>query len=129
MCRRSTLRAGLLWLVGITCAFGATNVRAQAGLGFNWVRLPGAESCIGAGELMQRLEARAGRIMFVRAGEATLSLDGYVQPVAGPPHGWAVTLEVSDAQGKVLGHRDLGVLEGEDCSVVAQAAELIFDLT
>jgi hypothetical protein len=121
-----------LWVLATACALGATRARAQAsgsGLGLNWVRLPGAESCISASDLMNRIEARAERVLFVRAGEAALSIDGYVQPVAGPPAGWAVTLEVSDAEGHVLGHRHLGVLAGPDCTVVAAAALLIFDLT
>lgn len=107
----------------------APGARAQqTGLGLNWVRLAGAESCVTATQLMNRLEARAGRILFVRSGEAALSIDGYVSPVAAP-EGWAVTLELDDAHGKVLGRRDLGVLPGRDCSVVADTAELILDLT
>jgi hypothetical protein len=115
----------------VACALFAyaPGARAQqAGLGLNWVRLAGAESCVTATQLMNRLEARAGRILFVRSGEATLSIDGYVSPVAAP-EGWAVTLELDDAHGKVLGRRDLGVLPGRDCSVVADTAELILDLT
>jgi len=138
--RRRDSRALLvqaLWLLGIGHGLGSGSLRAQApqaeaqasGLGFNWVRLPGAESCVSASALMNRIEARVGRLLFVRAGEAALSIDGYVRPVAGPASGWAVALEVSDASGRVLGHRDLGVLVGADCSVVASAAELIFDLT
>jgi hypothetical protein len=145
--RRRDSRALLmraLWLLGMGEVTASGRVQAQessarstraeaqaqgSGLGFNWVRLAGAESCVSASALMNRIEARAGRILFVRAGEAALSIDGYVQPVAGPPAGWAVALELSDASGRVLGHRDLGVLTGADCSVVASAAELIFDLT
>lgn len=100
----------------------------QPGLGLNWVRLGGAESCVTATQLMNQLEARVGRILFVRSGEATLSIDGYVAKV-GEPQGWAVTLELSDAHGKVLGQRDLGVLPGSDCKVVADTALLILDLT
>jgi hypothetical protein len=110
------------WLV----ASGA--LAEQPGLGLNWVRLRGAESCVTATQLMNQLEARAGRILFVRSGEATLSIDGYVAQVS-EPQGWAVTLELSDAHGKVLGHRDLGVLPGTDCKVVADTALLILDLT
>ncbi|HMI91279.1 MAG TPA: hypothetical protein VK509_07945 [Polyangiales bacterium] len=140
--RRRDSRALLvqaLWLLSMGHVLASGFVRAQAsqaeteahatGLGFNWVRLPGAESCVSASTLMNRIEAHVGRLLFVRAGEAALSIDGYVRPVPGPPSGWAVALEVSDASGRVLGHRDLDVLVGADCSVVASAAELIFDLT
>jgi hypothetical protein len=93
------------------------------------VRLEGAESCIASVDLMNRIERRIGRIIFVRTGEAVLTLDGHVRPADGPPPGWLVTFEVSDAQGKVLGRRELGMLDGSDCTVVADAAELIVDLT
>jgi hypothetical protein len=127
----SVLLLQALWTLSLggALALAPAQLQAQSGLGLNWVRLPGAESCISASDLMNRIEARAERVLFVRAGEAALSIDGYVQPVAGPPAGWAVTLEVSDAEGHVLGHRDLGVLAGPDCTVVAGAALLIFDLT
>lgn len=141
--RRSSRRRNF---VQASCAtalwLGASALYAQPssrpGLGFNWVRLEGAEACVSSVELMNRIEEHAHRILFVRTGEAVLTLDGYVRPAslanpAGAPElvtsRWAVTFEISDAQGKVLGRRDLGVLEGADCEVVARAAELIFDLT
>jgi hypothetical protein len=105
---------------------------SRPGLGFNWVRLEGAQACVSSVDLMNRIEERAGRILFVRTGEAVLTLDGYVRSASQPgiaTYQWAVTFEISDAHGKVLGRRDLGVLEGADCEVVARAAELIFDLT
>jgi hypothetical protein len=106
---------------------GYAQAVSRGGLGLNWVRLAGAEQCIASVDLMNRIERRAGRILFVRSGDAVLTLDGYVRP-ASPPEGWAVTFEISDAHGKVLGRRELGVLAGSECSVVTSAAELIFDL-
>jgi hypothetical protein len=125
-----------------TLALMASESHAQTamrvGLGLNWVRLAGAEQCIASVDLMNRIEQRAGRILFVRTGEALLTLDGYVKPVNAPegtaatadgaPYGWSVVFEVSDARGKVLGHRELGVLLGGDCSVVSSAADLFIDL-
>lgn len=117
---------------------GFAQAAARGGLGLNWVRLAGAEQCIASVDLMNRIEQRAGRILFVRSGDAVLTLDGYVRPASAPegtapstdgkPYGWAVTFEVSDAHGKVVGRRELGVLVGGDCSVVTRASELIFDL-
>lgn len=132
-------------LIRAVCAFalcgGASSTHAQptsrVGIGLNWVRLEGAEGCVSSVDLMNRIEEHAGRILFVRTGEAALTLDGYVRPgnsaqgaFTGAAGGasWAVVFEVSDAKGNVLGRRDLGMLTG-DCSVVTQAAELIFDLT
>ena len=112
-----------------TVATGYAQTVARTGLGLNWVRLAGAEQCIASVDLMNRIEQRAGRILFVRSGDAVLTLDGYVRPSSGAtPSGWSVTFEISDAHGKVLGRRELGVLAGSDCSVVTNAAELIFDL-
>jgi hypothetical protein len=108
---------------------GSAQAPGRGGLGLNWVRLAGAEQCIASVDLMNRIERRAGRILFVRSGDAVLTLDGYVRPSpGGTPSGWAVTFEISDAHGKVLGRRELGVLAGSDCSVVTSASELIFDL-
>jgi hypothetical protein len=117
---------------------GHAQTALRVGLGLNWVRLAGAEQCIASVDLMNRIEQRAGRILFVRTGEALLTLDGYVRPASAPegappgadgaPYGWTITFEVSDARGKVLGRRELGVLVGADCSVVSSAADLIVDL-
>lgn len=141
--RARVWRAGLfiaLVAAAWCCAAPASYAQpaARTGLGLNWVRLAGAERCIASVDLMNLIEERAGRILFVRSGDAVLTLDGYVRPasalegtapsVGGTPPGWAVTFEVSDAHGKVVGRRELGVLAGGDCSVVTSAAELIFDL-
>jgi hypothetical protein len=117
--------AAVLWCAS---SLGHAQHAARAGLGLNWVRLPGAESCIASVDLMNRIEERVGRIIFVRTGEAVLTLDGYVRP-ASTRDGWLVTFEISDAKGNVLGRRELGMLEGTDCKVVAEAAELVVDLT
>lgn len=114
------------------CAAAHAQSNQRAGLGLNWVRLEGAASCIASVDLMNRIEERLGRIVFVRTGEAVLTIDGYVRPApitSDVSAGWLVTFEISDAHGNVLGRRDLDKLEGSDCGVVARAAELIVDLT
>ncbi|APR78066.1 Hypothetical protein A7982_03413 [Minicystis rosea] len=76
-----------------------------------WVRLPGAESCIGARELARAVEERLGRTVFVSPAQAVALIEGRVEPApAGPTSGGArfhVHLTVSDADGTVRGTRDL----------------------
>ena len=67
-----------LVLVGSAQAQGG----ARRGPALNWVRLPGAESCIAASELALRVEERLERRVFVLAPDAELAFDGYVQPRA-----------------------------------------------
>jgi hypothetical protein len=118
-----------LGLLATSAAHAAPEAPSELrGLGLNWVRLEGAEPCIASAELMNRVETLAGRILFVRTGEAALSIDGYVRPVA-EPRGWAVKLALTTAQGTVLGTRDLGVLPGADCHVIDQAVELLIHVT
>jgi hypothetical protein len=125
--RARVLQALIVAVLWCASSLGHAQHAERAGLGLNWVRLPGAQACIASVDLMNRIEERVGRIIFVRTGEAVLTLDGYVRP-ASPPDGWLVTFEISDAKGKVLGRRELGKLEGTNCKVVADAAELIVDL-
>lgn len=94
--------------------------------GLNWVRLPGAESCISSAALAQKVETRVGRVLFVAVGEAGLFVDGHVQPR--PEQGWDVTLELSEPQGKVLGRREMQFDAG-DCSVVDEAVALVIAVT
>lgn len=94
--------------------------------GLNWVRLAGAETCIGSAELALRVEARAGRALFATPGEAALFVDGHVGLAA--PAGWRVELAVVDPQGRVLGRRALD-FQGNDCSVIDEAVTLVIAVT
>jgi hypothetical protein len=127
------VRGGRTRLIGLgawLCALLLPTAAAAEGSGvaFNWVRLAGAESCVSASELMNRVEERAGRVLFVRSGDARLSIDGYVR-VSDDPQGWAVRLAVSQPDGRVLGSRDLDVLVGDDCRVIDEAVEFLVHMT
>src|SRR5262245_45308726 len=116
---RRKVRAGMLTCAGLALAAFASTARAAeppGGLGLNWVRLSGAESCATGTELIERIERRTGKILFVRNGDALLTIDGYVRPVG--HEGWALTIELSSAEGEVLGHRDWSLIPGSDCSAV-----------
>lgn len=116
----------------LVCAFGLGLVALPAEAaepqppGLNWVRLPGAESCISAAALARRVEARVGRLLFVAVGEAGLFIDGHVRPRA--EAGWEITLELSEPQGKVIGRRELR-FESGDCSVIDEAVALVIAVT
>lgn len=95
--------------------------------GLNWVRLPGAESCLSAFALAARVEARVGRVLFAAVSEAGLFIDGHVRARADQP-GWDVTLELSDPLGKVLGRRVMQ-FAGAQCSVIDEAVALVIAVT
>jgi hypothetical protein len=120
---RSALRAAVLGLV-----LGAASARAldPVAPGLNWVRLPGAESCISAHALAARVEERVGRVLFVTIAEAGLSVDGSVK--RGAPDGWDVILDVSDPAGRVLGRRELH-FAGDDCAVIDESVTLVIAVT
>jgi hypothetical protein len=121
--------ARLLWMSACVCALLPRAAAAEpSGVTLNWVRLAGAETCVSASDLMNRVEERAGRVLFVRSGDAVLSVDGYVRAVD-EPKGWEVRLAVSQADGQVLGSRDLGVLVGDECGVINEAVEFLVHIT
>jgi hypothetical protein len=70
-----------------------------------WVRLPGAETCIAAPALAQRVEERLGRKVFVGASDADITLEGTIGPQS--PSGYRASLRVTDRDGKVLGTREV----------------------
>jgi hypothetical protein len=82
----------------------------------SWVRLPGAESCIGTTELAQAVEQRLRRQVFTSAARADVSVEGRVQPREGHT-GWRAVVVVSDAEGTILGERVLDT-EQADCSAL-----------
>jgi hypothetical protein len=110
-----------------TWALAASGVRANDTHrpGLNWVRLAGAEQCLSAAKLSERVEARVGRVLFASADEAELFVDGHVRP--GAP-GWDVVLEVSDPQGHILGRREMH-FDGADCAVIDEGVALVIAVT
>lgn len=68
------------------------------------MRLEGAESCVATQPLARAVEQRLGRSVFVSASEAELSVEGRVEK---KNKSWRAHFDVRDAQGKLLGKRDL----------------------
>jgi hypothetical protein len=117
------LRAAVLGLLLVAARAHALDPVAP---GLNWVRLPGAESCIAAQALAARVEERVGRVLFVTIAEAGLTVDGSV--ARGSPDGWDVILDVSDPGGRVLGRRALH-FAGDDCAVIDESITLVIAVT
>ncbi len=94
---------------------------AQRTSSLSWVRLEGAERCLGAQALAQRVEARVGRPVFVSASQADLSLEGHVQREGDT---MVARVVVSDRSGAVLGERVLRV-PGADCAALEASLVLV----
>lgn len=72
----------------------------------DWVRLAGAEACIGAGALAAAVERRLGRPALASAATARRSIEGHVEPTE-DRLGFRATFALADASGTVLGTREL----------------------
>jgi hypothetical protein len=113
----------------------ASSVRAQESAvtepGLNWVRLAGADDCLSAAELADKVEVRVGRTMFVATTEAELFVDGSVTGTARDgttDRTFNITLQVSRPGGEVLGERVLAI-DGESCRVIDDAVSLVIAVT
>ncbi len=81
----------------------------------SWVRLEGAEACIGTQELAQAVEDRLARKVFVSASEADVSVEGHVERARGK---WHAVITIRDSNGELLGTRELDSAEKE-CSALS----------
>ncbi len=98
--------------------------------GLNWVRLAGADDCLSAAELADKVEVRVGRTLFVATTEAELFVDGSVSGTAHNASGrtFDIKLQVSRPGGEVLGERALQI-EAESCSAIDDAVSLVIAVT
>ncbi|HKP62872.1 MAG TPA: hypothetical protein VJV78_39325 [Polyangiales bacterium] len=115
------------------CLLVATLIAARAHAavappvpGINWVRLEGAEQCLSAPVLAQRVGDHVRALRFGAVDEAELFVDGWVRPAA--QGGWDVHLEVSGPSGQVFGRRDMH-FDGERCAVIDQGVALVIAVT
>jgi hypothetical protein len=93
----------------------AIAVRAEATTALSWVRQPGAEPCIAAAELAQRVERLIGPVL-TSASRARLSIEGRIAPRVAMP-GFAVVIVTSEPDGRILGQRELSSAES-DCHLL-----------
>jgi hypothetical protein len=91
----------------------------------SWVRLPGAEDCIGAPELAALVEQRIGRPVLRAPSRAEISIEGRVAKEG--DGGWLAVIDVADRRGGLLGRRELHIT-GEPCSALDRPASLIISV-
>jgi len=120
---RITACAALVLLAQGSSAGAQSQPRGPA---LNWVRLPGAESCIAPVELAERVEQRLERRVFVRTPDAIVIVEGQVAPAASG--GFAAVVRVSDTQGNVYGARELA-LPDADCRRLDDVLALVIAVT
>lgn len=87
---------------------GAASARAdeprERSSSLSWVRLAGAEACIGGSELARDVQAQLGRSVFVSAAEADLVVEGRAERVLSPA-GFRAVVTIADREGASLGER------------------------
>ncbi|WP_437501002.1 hypothetical protein [Sorangium sp. So ce1099] len=121
----------LFSLVAAALVAAARPARASSGeqtASLSWVRLAGAEACVGARALAQAVEARLGRAALVSAARADLTIEGRIEP--GGSGGWRAVIAVADAEGAVLGTREIATASprcGAIDSELALAIALMID--
>jgi hypothetical protein len=117
------LRVSALVLFGlIPGAFGAEGRTAV----LSWVRLPGAESCLGAGPLAHAVDDRLGRAAFVLPTEGKLFIEGHIAP-SPRGTGFQATILLRDESGKNLGTRALDT-RSSSCRELDEAIALVVAL-
>jgi len=129
---RGALSSGLaLFMLALAGSAGRAQESAVVQPGLNWVRLEGAEDCLSADELADKVEVRVGRTLFVATTEAGLFVDGSVRAAAktnGTTRTFEIVLQVSRPGGEVLGERALSI-EGDSCSAIDDAVSLVIAVT
>jgi len=91
-----------------------------------WVRLPGAEACIGSRDLALAVEQRLGRSVFVSPAQARVFIEGRVEPQP-EGRGFRAHVALSDDRGALLGIRDLDTQEA-DCHALDEQLALVVAL-
>jgi hypothetical protein len=116
------------WIVLAGSVLAAARALAQPkhGVALNWVRLHGAESCVAAAQLAERVEGRLERKVFVLDARAAISIDGHVSPRA--EGGFEAQVAVLDAEQRVLGQRALES-RSADCRELDEALALVIAIT
>jgi hypothetical protein len=102
---------------------------AERSSSLSWVRLEGAEECIGGSALARAIEERLDRHIFVSAASADVLVEGRAERVASPP-GFRAIVTITDRSGASLGERVVDA-EGASCThlgeLVTVAIALMID--
>jgi hypothetical protein len=121
--RRSNVPSLLLTAVLLVAPNAlAEGAEATKPSSLSWVELPGAESCGGALAVARLVEERLGRHALVAPSQAGLSLEGRVEHAGVVPY-WHAVLVVRDADGVILGSRDI-VSEASACDELRESVAI-----
>jgi hypothetical protein len=105
--RAARLAAALVVLAPLVAAPPSARAEpAPRPSSLNWVRLPGAEACIGSRALAIAVERRLGREVFVSPSRAAVAVEGRVERTAAPP-GFRAVITIANEAGKELGNREI----------------------
>lgn len=101
------LTAALLAVASIAVAPSLARAESAARpSSLSWVRLPGAEACIGSRALATAVERRLQREVFVPPSRAAVAVEGRIEPSSKPP-GFRAVITISDEAGVELGNREI----------------------
>ncbi len=90
----------------------------------SWVRLPGAEACIGSRALAVAVERRLQHEVFVPASRAAIAVEGRVEPVTTGGKGFRAVILVSDEAGVPQGSREI-LGASSDCAAMNDDLALV----
>jgi hypothetical protein len=122
--RHRWLLAWLTWTLVLASARSSRGDEKNLTVSLGLTRGAGAEACITAHELAQRVEARLGHATFVSAAQADLFVDARVDRAG---RGWAATVAASRANGAHVGVRKLASAN-RDCHSLDEDLVLVVAL-
>jgi hypothetical protein len=122
--RRRRVVAWLTWTLVVVSAPSSWGDDKSSTVSLGLTRGPGAEACITAHELAQRVEARLGHATFVSAAQADLFVDARIDRAG---RGWRATVAASRANGAHVGVRKLESA-GRDCHSLDEDLVLVVAL-
>jgi hypothetical protein len=108
--------------VALTAAAQPTPGPADATSSLSWVRLPGAEDCVGSHELANAVEARLRRDVFVSTADADVAVEGRIE--RHDDTGFRAVVAMSSRDGTLLGERVLDHA-GTDCGSFTEVLALV----
>lgn len=109
----------LACLLGFASAGNAQS--ADRGAALHWVRLPGAEECAGGDALSRAVETKLRREVFPEPRDASVLIEGYVEPAAG---GYRAALQVRSSAGALLGSRELSS-QARNCDELSETVAVV----
>src|SRR5579871_2651613 len=125
--RRPHRPLALAALAAVALGVGQAEAEAPPS-SLGWVRLPGAESCIATRDLARDVEQRLGKAVFVSPAQAEVIVEGRIEAVTGGEAAFRARLTLTNAQGAVLGTRDLDVPAGSTCRSIDDQLSLVIAL-